>query len=537
MLTMNKSTMPAPEHHSHWFFAKTLQDMQDQHVTLVRLQGKQIALFKTERGFLACNNRCPHEGYPLTEGSLSGQCLLTCNWHNWKFDLRTGNNLLGGDRLRTYPIEVRGKEIWINLSDPPYSERYDTILNNLRDAFDDHSYDRMGREIARLQRIGGNPLDALRIVIKWSWERMQFGWTHAYAGMADWLALYLENDDAEIQLTCLLESIAHVSFDVLREQSYPFTTKRTPFSETAFLEAIEMENENTAVSLVRGGLQSQLTFGDFEHALTRAALTHYNDFGHSLIYVTKAKYLIEKLGPDVIEPLLLSLTRSLVFATREDRIPEFRGYGAALNAWGRHNGVTPAANLWYKQGINKSLSMTVDCSRAEPEKIYTALLLTNAINLLNFDITRQDKRHVTVAGNIGWLDLTHAVTFANAVRKQCTRYPELWPQGLLQMACFNGRNATAVSFDQVAEQWLSTSGTQQTLQEILDRLFDHGQGEYIVSVHWLKTSLAVREEISLLSEKHGETLVAALNRFIRSPMKRRHAMRTAYQSLKFVEDE
>ena len=36
----------------------------------VRVDGKHIALFATPDGVLACNNRCPHEGYPLSEGTL-----------------------------------------------------------------------------------------------------------------------------------------------------------------------------------------------------------------------------------------------------------------------------------------------------------------------------------------------------------------------------------------------------------------------------------------------------------------------------------
>ena len=58
---------------------------------VVRIEGKQIALFDTPQGIFACNNRCPHEGYPLREGSLDDQCRLTCNWHNWKFRLADGS--------------------------------------------------------------------------------------------------------------------------------------------------------------------------------------------------------------------------------------------------------------------------------------------------------------------------------------------------------------------------------------------------------------------------------------------------------------
>ena len=42
---------------------------------------------------------------------------------------------------------------------------------------------------------------------------------------------------------------------------------------------------------------------------------------------------MEQLGNDVLEPLLLALTRMLIYCSREDLIPEFRGYGKALDAW------------------------------------------------------------------------------------------------------------------------------------------------------------------------------------------------------------
>ena len=61
-----------------------------------RFEGRQIVLFDTRQGIYACNNRCPHEGYPLREGVLDEQCRLTCNWHNWKFDLQTGENQRDG---------------------------------------------------------------------------------------------------------------------------------------------------------------------------------------------------------------------------------------------------------------------------------------------------------------------------------------------------------------------------------------------------------------------------------------------------------
>jgi len=195
------------------------------------------------------------------------------------------------------------------------------------------------------------------------------------------------------------------------------------------------------------------------------------------------------------------------------------------------------AERWRHRGINSALDLTVAVSGHDPYDVYGALLEANAVNFLNFDIAQEDKVKVSVSGNVGWLDFTHGITFANAVRKQCTRYPELWPQGLLQMACFSGRNAAFTLQEDLLPEWY-VSDIDAFVDATIEHLFDHGLGEYIVSVHWLKTALAVREELAAKpSQRTREVLAAALNRFVNSPLKRRRARRTAYQSLQFVAKE
>ena len=521
---------------STWTRAASLETLENRGRLVFRKAGRQIALFHTPQGVLACNNRCPHEGYPLREGSLDERCVLTCNWHNWKFDLESGRNLYGGEGLRTYPTDIRDREVWIDLQDAPYAERRAEILASLAEAREDNAYERMAREIARLHRLGADPLDALREAIHWSFDRMEFGWTHAYAGAADWLALYDENEgDDETRLACVLESIGHIADDVLREPRHPFTDATRPWDEEAFVAAVEGEDEDAAVAALRGGLAAGLGFPDFERALSRAALAHYNDFGHSLIYVSKVGRLVARLGPDVAEPLLLSLVRGLVFATREDLIPEFRGYAKALARWGRAgNGADPAPADWRGLGIDKALSRAVASSAAPSMRLFHALLGANARNLLTFDVGHQDRVRVSVDDNVGWLSFTHGITFASAVREQCTRFPELWPAGLLQMACFSGRNARYTVAEGDYQCWrVDDSGA--FLAGAVEGLYDHGMGEFIVSVHLLKTVLAVREELSAdPPDEVADLLAAGLNRFLSSRLKRRQVRRSVYQAMKFV---
>jgi len=123
-----------------WISTIPLERLRRDGKVVAKLGSKQIALFAAGDAIFACNNRCPHEGYPLREGTLDEACVLTCNWHGWKFDLHTGDNLLQGDRLRTYPTRIVDGVVWVDLADPPPEKRRVRALENLRTAFDDHEY-------------------------------------------------------------------------------------------------------------------------------------------------------------------------------------------------------------------------------------------------------------------------------------------------------------------------------------------------------------------------------------------------------------
>jgi nitrite reductase/ring-hydroxylating ferredoxin subunit len=98
---------------------------------LVRHEGKQVLIIAEQAQLFAVANRCPHEGYPLSEGTIGPECVLTCNWHNWKFDLATGEALVGRDPVRTYEIAERNGEIFIDVADPPALERRTRALGGL----------------------------------------------------------------------------------------------------------------------------------------------------------------------------------------------------------------------------------------------------------------------------------------------------------------------------------------------------------------------------------------------------------------------
>ncbi len=528
----------------HWVDVCFAEKLRERGSLIVKVGRKQILLLQTDKGLFACNNRCPHEGYPLKEGTLTEACILTCNWHNWKFDLESGETLTGGDKLRRYPIEVRGDRIWLDVSDPPSSELIAKALGNLKDCFRRNrtesgiEYDRIAREVARLELTGGDPLDAVRAAIEWTYDRFEFGATHAMGGANDWLTLGAElARDEDEALAAVLEVIGHLAWDSRLRPAYPFTQEVETFDAETLFKAIEAEDEDLSVAQLRGLLSSGEDLSRIDRPLAQAALAHYSDFGHSAIYVVKIQDLVERLGISVAEPLFLALIRQLTYAFREDLIPEFRDYGPTLDAWrtqGSSGGaVAPKASdfrgLSARQAMAKCLAFKED-----PRALFDALLGAAAWNLLHFDRGVEQRSDNNVDDNVGWLSFTHAITFANAVRVLCDRHPDLWPQGLLQMACFVGRNNAYVDGDQDVSGWNVPEPAAFFAAEGR-ALFDHGQFEYIVACHLVKVLAAARQEVEANPNAPWVSdLTASVNRFFHTPIKRKHVIRTMRQSRKFV---
>jgi len=73
---------------------------------------KDIAVFNVDGKFYALSNVCAHKGGPLNEGMFE-KYLVTCPWHGWKYDVRTGNPPHeGGDSVDCYNVTVIGYKLY-----------------------------------------------------------------------------------------------------------------------------------------------------------------------------------------------------------------------------------------------------------------------------------------------------------------------------------------------------------------------------------------------------------------------------------------
>ncbi len=79
------------------------------------VDGQKILVFLVEGEPVATAARCPHAQGPLHQGEISGQ-TLTCPWHGWAFDLRTGACEEDPDLFLTrYPVARDGDDVLVSL--------------------------------------------------------------------------------------------------------------------------------------------------------------------------------------------------------------------------------------------------------------------------------------------------------------------------------------------------------------------------------------------------------------------------------------
>ena len=80
--------------------------------TVELLNGTELALYNTGGQFYAIENFCPHKGAPLADGRLSGH-TIECDWHGWRFDVRTGECLNTSSAVETYEVII--EDGWIKI--------------------------------------------------------------------------------------------------------------------------------------------------------------------------------------------------------------------------------------------------------------------------------------------------------------------------------------------------------------------------------------------------------------------------------------
>ncbi len=412
--------------------ALSVADIPDGQGRLWRHGDKRIALFRTPAGVYAADNRCPHQGYALKDGDIRGD-VLTCAWHNWKFRLTDGTCVFGGENIRTYPVSVRDGCVYVDLTDPAPEEISPELFASLLQAMGDVDTGRLARDTMRLRAIGTPLTEVVRAGVTYGATRAEYGWNHSLAALADCLTM-ASAFDGPLSTLPVIQGLATVSRTEVRRPARSQPDPADVVAEygsaadglAAFPALIDAERGEEAQALLRGLLVAGVSREEIRRAFLTAITDHFLGYGHPMIYCQKAFDLLDRIGWSEADTVLAPLVPAITWSTRYDRLPYMRRF---LRAWRESDLAEPMPAAAHAdpdtagQGLRRVLLggmpedavagvMSAVRGGVPVPRIIDVLASVAAARLGRFDIDSDTDD----TKDAGWLDVTHTLTYVNALR-------------------------------------------------------------------------------------------------------------------------
>lgn len=383
--------------------------------------GQRFTCVRRGSSICVLADRCPHQGYPLSQGSLQGE-ILTCGWHNWKFDVTSGRCLSGGDAVRVYRARGQDGRVLVDVRIDEAAER-EAAQVGLREGLFDNDVPRAVRDALRLAELDGGTFDgALTTLVEDTARRGRWGFGHELAMLAD-LLTWVDEGDADPAEVFALAAFA-VGERWRREPPRPSHESRDGSADeagdlTRISEALEAEDLGLAERRVRALVRAQ-GVQSVARALVLFACRDIIAYGHGAIYLAKGLELAARF-PEAAEEILVAVAVSLGTGTRETALPVWAATQRALSSM---NGVArepaPKVNLTDRvefeaavlEGEAAATSAVVKrlAQGDRPETLLLAVGHAAAIRLSRFDPNWAERRDAEAS----ILDVSHAVTFAEA---------------------------------------------------------------------------------------------------------------------------
>src|SRR5919198_1540820 len=106
-MTQNPTRAETGEPAAVWHKVDPVDVPAEGRVRSVVVDGHSVALTRCGLKLGALENRCPHQGGPLGEGSIE-KGWLRCPWHGYDYDPVSGRPPEGfTDGVATYPVQER----------------------------------------------------------------------------------------------------------------------------------------------------------------------------------------------------------------------------------------------------------------------------------------------------------------------------------------------------------------------------------------------------------------------------------------------
>lgn len=320
----------ATEKDDRYIQATSAEEARENSPQTLRVDGRTIGLFYHEGEFYATDNRCPHMGFPLTDGSVDDG-ILTCPWHHARFEISCGDTFDPfADDVQTYPVEVRDGDVYIN----PNPSRDQSPDDHWQERLDHGLQENLSLVIAK-SVIGLDDVDvpytvSVQIGTKFGTYYRQDGWGRGLTTLGV-MANLLDDLRSEDQRRALYVGLSEIADDCAGEP--PFFVQEALSTDDVsaerlkewFRDNIEVRDTDGAERVLRAAITANLDKSDIAEMLVAAATDHlYLDTGHRLDFINKAFETLDHIGWEHADDVLPSLVPGLASADRAEENSSWR---------------------------------------------------------------------------------------------------------------------------------------------------------------------------------------------------------------------
>jgi nitrite reductase/ring-hydroxylating ferredoxin subunit len=413
-------------------------DLEDGAPRVVSAGGRTIVVFASGGEVHALDNRCPHMGFPLSQGTVRDG-ILTCHWHHARFDLAGGSTFDPfADDVTSFAVEVRDGEVWVD-STPRESDRRTHWLRKL-----DEGLEQNLRLVLAKSVIGLDELDATALLLE---RAALFGTRNRAAGWSTGLSILTAMANTGPLLAeadrprALYQGLVHVAgstagqppdFDL---EPLETSEQRPEVFRAWFRGFLETRSEAPAERTLRTAIASGMSPVQVADMVFAASTDHvFMDVGHTLDFANKAFELVDHVGwehaaailPSII-PLIAGAERMeeaaswqhpvdlprLIAAADAELDTAIEAGGERLGGWDGHR---PLAESILDDDPATTLRAVVEAARAGAP-------LTELAATVAYAAARRAV-HFHVANEFGdWDTVHHTFTYAHALYQAMRRAP------------------------------------------------------------------------------------------------------------------
>ena len=307
----------------------TLDNLQKGGCTVVSAGGHSVAVFYHAGQVYAVDNRCPHMGFPLNQGTVKDG-ILTCHWHHARFDISSGGTFDPfADDVRTFPVQVVDGEVWVDPS-PPTRDEVKHWSHRLQEGLEHNIRLVNAKAMLGLQAAEADYRIPLRIGAGFGTTYSAEGWGAAMS-ILTCTANILPHLAEEDRPRALYHGLRQVSMECAG-QPPRFQVDPLPTGETRpevfkqwFRAFIDVRDDDGAERCLRTAIGLGLPAQTIADMVFAAATDHiYLDGGHTVDFANKAFELLDHLGWEEAGQVLTSLVHGMAGARRSEELSSWR---------------------------------------------------------------------------------------------------------------------------------------------------------------------------------------------------------------------